>query len=137
MSFEMTQEQKLEWAKKVVAYAEGKKMSDFSKSYQKEVRNARAIVAAAGKPQLKVNSNEYLELLKGYTNEVNSTFDKQQRDMALQVVQAVSMLKGFAADVASSVLKYGKMSDKQAFVIAKAAQESGKFEIKNNMLYVK
>lgn len=132
-----TAEEQITAYEKVIAERLAKKAakSNSNKKWQKPQWQVEAENIAATKAQ--PSSNPFMNLLKNYTNEIHSTFDKQQRESSLQVIQAVATLTGFASDVANSVLKYGKMSEKQMFIIAKAALESGKFEIKNNILFVK
>jgi translation initiation factor 2 beta subunit (eIF-2beta)/eIF-5 len=51
--------------------------------------------------------------------------DQGARDI-LEIIYAVEMdVKGFASDVAKTVAKYGRASEKQAYVIARAFVESG------------
>lgn len=51
--------------------------------------------------------------------------DQAARDI-LEIIYAVELgAKGFAADVAKTVAKYGKASEKQAYVIARAFVEAG------------
>lgn len=52
------------------------------------------------------------------------------------VYEVADSVKGFAADVAQSVKKYGKMSAKQQYVIAKAAYDSKLFTIEQHNLYM-
>lgn len=51
--------------------------------------------------------------------------DQCARDI-LEIIYAVEQdVKGFPADVAKTVAKYGRASEKQAYVIARAFVESG------------
>ena len=51
--------------------------------------------------------------------------DQGARDI-LEIIYAVEMdVNGFASDVAKTVAKYGRASEKQAYVIARAFVEAG------------
>ena len=68
------------------------------------------------------------EVLLGFTSN-SRTFKANHNDMAEMadtLVSRVAEVTGFAGDVAKTVEKYGKVSEKQAYIIARAAVENNR-----------
>ena len=64
---------------------------------------------------------------RAFDNQTGFNFDAQMTVDALSVISAVSHMTGsFAANVAESVMSGKRISEKQAFVIARAAVENNK-----------
>jgi len=135
MKKETETENKTEARKQYEKFLEMQALAAQYEAEAKAEAEAEEAAKAAVKP---VNSlQSFKSMLSGFTSGVYNSFDRQQKESALQLLNAVaSELTGVAHDIAVSVLSYNKMSEKQAYCIAKAAFESGKFEIRNGNLFL-
>ena len=89
------------------------------------------------KNSLIINSLEdYKWLMTGLTESYPNT-EKRSAYRTLSGIVEDKELTGFAADVAETVNKYHRCSSKQLYVIARGMYESGRYFIKNGMLYDK
>ena len=79
-----------------------------------------------------MSTAERIQTIKAEIISATRRQDQCARDI-LEIIYAVEQaVKGFPAEVAKTVAKYGKASEKQAYVIARAFVESG-LNVKHGM----
>ena len=108
-----------------------KMFNTFEDPAKAQVVNKYAKANAAAKAKREAAAADYADYKANRTEEQRIADDltawgaSQYKDGSLMtdregILHEVSMLTGFAADVAKTCLKYGKVSQKQAAIIAKA-----------------